>query len=212
MILRHGESEANRSGQFAGWRDVPLTRRGRAQARKAGRGLRGIHFDKAYSSKLSRAADTLDLALEGAGQAGIPTRRTQALNERRYGIMEGQTRPEAIARYGLDRVTTWRLSLDTAPPGGESLKEVERRAGGFVDREVVRDLEAGHNVLLAAHRHTIRALMGHIEGLSEAERAAVEVPNATPLFYQLGDDGRLHRVRDRATSEQPRRARQRPPR
>ncbi len=193
VIMRHGESTANQAGRFAGWRNVRLTRKGRAQAARAGRGLRGIRFEQAYSSSLDRAASTLKLALESAGQAGTPRTRVKALDERRYGVLEGQRRTAAEKRYGAERLRRWRLSWSEGPPGGESLADVSGRAAAFLDREVMADLAAGKNVLIASHKHTIRALIGHLEGLSPTEIEKLDVDNADPIVYRLGRDGKLRR-------------------
>jgi 2,3-bisphosphoglycerate-dependent phosphoglycerate mutase len=193
VLMRHGESTANKSGRFAGWRNVRLTRKGRTQAARAGRDLRGIRFDRAYSSELDRAASTLRLALEAAGQADTPRAKAAELNERRYGVLEGQRRKAAERRYGADRLRRWRLSWSEGPPGGESLSEVSGRAVDFLDQEVMADLSAGRTVLIASHKHTIRALVGHLEGLSPTELEKLEVDNAEPIVYRLGRDGKLRR-------------------
>lgn len=193
VIMRHGESTANKAGRFAGWRNVRLTKKGRAQAARAGRGLRGIRFERAYSSSLDRAASTLRLALESAGQADTPRVKAKALDERRYGVLEGQLRTAAEKRYGAERLRRWRLSWSEGPPGGESLAEVSGRAASFLDREVMADLASGKNVLIASHKHTIRALVGHLEGLSPSEIEKLDVDNADPIVYRLGRDGKLRR-------------------
>ena len=195
VIMRHGESTANKAGRWAGWRNARLTRKGRAQAARAGRGLRGIRFDRAYSSELDRAASTLRLALEAAGQGATPRVRTSALNERRYGILEGRLQKAAERRYGVERIRRWRLSWSEGPPGGESLSQVSGRAVPFLDEQVMADLAAGRNVVIASHKHTIRALIGHLEGLSPAELEKLDVSNAEPIVYRLGRDGVLRRER-----------------
>lgn len=193
VIMRHGESTANQGGRFAGRRNVRLTRKGRAQAARAGRGLRGIRFDRAYSSSLDRAASSLRLALEAAGQPGTPRVKTKALDERRYGVLEGQRHAAAEKKYGAERLRRWRLSWNQGPPGGESVAQVSGRAVPFLDGQVMADLVAGRNVIIASHKHTIRALVGHLEGLSPAEIETLEVDNADPIVYRLGSDGKLRR-------------------
>ncbi|HEU5061344.1 MAG TPA: 2,3-bisphosphoglycerate-dependent phosphoglycerate mutase, partial [Kofleriaceae bacterium] len=197
VIMRHGESTANQKGRFAGSRNVRLTRKGRSQAERAGRALRGIRFDRAYSSSLGRAATTLRLALEAAGQPKAPRARTRALDERSYGLLEGQRHADAASRYGAERLRRWRLSWNDGPPGGESLADVSGRAVPFLDRQVMADLAAGKNVLVASHKHTIRALVGHLEGLSPAELEKLDISNAEPIVYRLGRDGKLRRERPR---------------
>ncbi len=193
VIMRHGESTANQKGRFAGSRNVRLTRKGKAQAVRAGRGLRGIRFDRAYSSKLTRASSTLRLALESAGQSATPRVATGALDERHYGILEGRLRTAAERRFGPERLGRWRLSWSEGPPGGQSLEAVSGRAVPFLDGQVMADLAAGKNVLIASHKHTIRALIAHIEGLSPAEVEKLEVDNAEPIVFRYGRDGKLRR-------------------
>jgi len=195
VIMRHGESTANKAGRWAGWRNVRLTRKGRAQASRAGHGLRGIRFDRAYSSQLDRASSTLRLALEAAGQPATPRVKTTALNERRYGILEGRLQKAAERTYGAERIRRWRLSWNEGPPGGESMADVSGRAVDFLDRQVMADLAAGRNVVIASHKHTIRALIGHLEGLSPTELEKLDVSNAEPIVYRLGRDGVLRRER-----------------
>jgi 2,3-bisphosphoglycerate-dependent phosphoglycerate mutase len=204
VIMRHGESTANRAGRFAGSRNVRLTGKGRAQAARAGRALRGIRFDRAYSSSLVRASSTLRLALEAAGQESTPRVKTRALDERRYGVLEGRRRDAAERRYGAERLRRWRLSWSEGPPGGESLSDVSGRAVEFLDGKVMADLAAGRNVLIASHKHTLRALIGHLEGLSPAELEALDVSNAEPIVYRLGRDGVLRREKTAPRRRAPR--------
>ena len=193
VLVRHGESQANAEGKMAGRMNVPLTALGRKQARAVGRNLRRFRFDRAYSSTRTRASDTLSLALGDAGQTNIRTARRLALDERAYGILEGVTHADATVRYGAPRLRRWRLSWKEGPPGGESMGEVSARTGRFLEKELIPRLEAGETILLASHKHPLRALIGHIEGLTRKELDALDVPNAEPIVYRLGDSGRLER-------------------
>lgn len=194
VLVRHGESQANLDHQMAGRLNIPLTPKGRAQARAVGKALRGFRFDKAYSSTRRRAGDTLAIALRAAGQR-VPTVRRSALDERAFGFLEGMTHAEATTLFGADRLARWRLSPDEGPPGGESMDDVERRTVDLLDREILPDLRAGKTVLVTSHKHTLRALMGHLDGLTQKELAALEVPNAEPIVYRVNRDGRLVRER-----------------
>lgn len=120
--------------------------------------------------------------------------KTGALDERRCGVLEGRRRDTAEKRYGRERLRRWRLSWSQGPPGGESLADVSGRAAAFLDTQVMADLAAGRNVIIASHEHTIRALVGHLEGLSPAEIEKLDdVSNAEPIVYRLGRDGKLRR-------------------
>src|SRR5579862_1348377 len=112
VLIRHGESQWNLENRFTGWTDVPLTGRGRVEARAAGERLRGIAFDKAYTSVLRRAIETLDIVLGVLGQQSIPIERDQALNERHYGELQGLNKAETVAKYGADQVHQWRRSYE----------------------------------------------------------------------------------------------------
>ena len=194
VLVRHGESQANLDHQMAGRLNVPLTAKGKAQARAVGKALRGFRFDKAYSSTRRRAGDTRAIALRSAGQR-VPTVRRSALDERAFGFLEGMTHAEAATLFGADRLARWRLSRDEGPPGGESMDDVERRTTDLLDREILPDLRAGKTVLVTSHKHTLRALMGRIDRLTQKELEALEVPNAEPIVYRVNRQGRLVRER-----------------
>lgn len=193
VLVRHGESQANAEGKMAGKMNIPLTALGRKQAKAVGRTLRGFRFDRAFSSTRIRARDTLSLALGAAGQGAIRTAPRRALDERAYGILEGVTHADATTRHGAARLKKWRLSWNEGPPGGESMKQVSARTGRFLEREIIPRLAAGETILLASHKHPLRALIAQIEGLTRAELDALDVPNAAPIVYRLGDSGRLER-------------------
>jgi 2,3-bisphosphoglycerate-dependent phosphoglycerate mutase len=194
VLVRHGESQANVDHQMAGKLNVPLTAKGRAQARAVGKALRRFRFDKAYSSTRARARDTLTIALGVAGQRRVPTARRRALDERAFGFMEGMTHEEAATLFGAERLRTWRLSKDEGPPGGETMDEVEHRTVDLLDRELIPQLKAGKTILVASHKHTLRALIGHIEGMTQKQLEALEVTNGDPIVFRLdGKSGRLVR-------------------
>ena len=120
VLLRHGESQWNLENRFTGWVDVPLTDKGRDEARKAGERLVGILFSRGFTSVLMRAMETMDLALAACGQTGIPLERDKALNERMYGDLQGLNKEETAQKFGAEQVHIWRRSYDVPPPGGEA--------------------------------------------------------------------------------------------
>jgi len=121
VLLRHGESQWNLENRFTGWIDVPLSTQGRAEAMAAAQKLNGYRFDRAFTSRLVRATDTLRIVLAAIGQEQIPLEESQALNERMYGDLQGLNKEETIKKYGAQQVEVWRRSYEVRPPGGESL-------------------------------------------------------------------------------------------
>jgi 2,3-bisphosphoglycerate-dependent phosphoglycerate mutase len=193
VLVRHGQSEWNYKNLFTGWRDVGLTELGVEEARAAGRRLkaRGFSFDLAYTSVLKRAQDTLTIMLEELGQTGLETKYDQALNERDYGDLVGLNKDDARARWGEEQVHLWRRSYDTAPPGGESLKDTLARALPYYVKHILPDVLSGKRVLVSAHGNSLRALIMAIEGLSPEEIVKLELATGVPIVYRLGPDSRL---------------------
>jgi 2,3-bisphosphoglycerate-dependent phosphoglycerate mutase len=191
ILLRHGQSQWNLENRFTGWVDVPLSERGVAEARNAGTKLRGRRIDRLYTSVLQRAIETARLALEEAGLTGVPTVRDAALNERMYGDLQGKDKDEARREFGDDQVKLWRRSYDVRPPGGESLADTAARVLPYWESAIRPDLVAGHNVLVAAHGNSLRALVMHLEGLSREQVLALEIPTGEPILYEIGPDGRM---------------------
>jgi len=187
-LVRHGQSLWNLQNRFTGWVDVPLTEKGVAEARRAGERLAGQHFDVAYTSALSRAQETLRLAMEVAG-LDVPVIRDAALNERDYGDLAGLDKAATAERYGAEQVHTWRRSFDVAPPGGESLKDTAARTLPFFDRAILGDVRAGRDVLVVAHGNSNRSIVMQLDGLGEDEVTALELATGVPLLYELDTDG-----------------------
>ena len=192
-LLRHGQSQWNLENRFTGWVDVALTDAGREEARAAARRLKaeGIHFDVAYTSVLSRAIETLDIALDVLGQRDLPIHQDQALNERMYGDLQGLNKAETAARFGDDQVHIWRRSYDVPPPNGESLKDTQERALPYYRSRVEPDLRAGRNALVVAHGNSLRAIIMQLEGLTPDQILQVELPTGEPWLYRLGDGLRV---------------------
>ena len=220
VLLRHGESAWNRENRFTGWHDVDLTEDGETQGRAAGRLLAdsGIDIGVVHTSLQKRAIRTANLALEEADQLWVPVRRSWRLNERHYGALQGLDKAETLAKYGEAQFHAWRRSYDVPPPpldidderhprldpryqalppdvlpASECLADVVVRILPYWYDAVVPDLSYGHNVLIAAHGNSLRALVKHLDGVSDADIAAVNIPTGIPLVYTL--DERMRPVR-----------------
>ncbi|RMD82448.1 MAG: 2,3-bisphosphoglycerate-dependent phosphoglycerate mutase [Candidatus Dadabacteria bacterium] len=193
VLVRHGQSQWNLENRFTGWTDVDLTDQGRAEARRAGELLAaaGIRFDKAYTSALKRAQETLDIMLEVLGQTDIPVVKDQALNERHYGRLQGLNKAETAEKYGKEQVHLWRRSYDVAPPGGESLKDTAARTLPFFRQHIVPDLDAGLNVLVSAHGNSLRSIVMDLDGLTKDEVVGLEIATGVPIVYEMGPGGKV---------------------
>ncbi|MGE3074926.1 MAG: 2,3-diphosphoglycerate-dependent phosphoglycerate mutase [Dehalococcoidia bacterium] len=219
VLLRHGESTWNLENRFTGWHDVPLSETGLTEAREAGRLMKaeGLRFDVLHSSLLRRAIQTSQIALDVMDQHWIPVKRSWRLNERHYGALTGLNKKETADRYGPDQVFAWRRSFDVPPPAldldderhprhdpryaslapdvlpaTECLKDVIARFLPYWYDEIVPDLRAGKTVLVGAHGNSLRAMVKHLDGISDEEIAELNIPTGIPLVYEL--DGDLRRV------------------
>ena len=215
ILLRHGQSEWNEKNLFTGWVDVRLTEKGRAEAANAGKLLTdaGLLPDVLYTSVLSRAIQTANLALESADRMWVPVRRSWRLNERHYGALQGLDKAETLQKYGEQQFMEWRRSFDTPPPAlddasewsqandpryadidaerprTECLKDVIERLVPYWQSEILGDLRAGKTVLVTAHGNSLRALVKHLEGISDEDIAALNIPTGMPLVYDIDDNG-----------------------
>ena len=191
VLVRHGESEWNRLNRFTGWKDVGLTEEGMAEAHLAGAMLKetGQRFDCAFTSTLKRAHNTLDIILEELAQGKLPTVKAAALNERDYGELVGINKEEARKRWGADQVHIWQRSYDTAPPGGESLKDTALRVVPFYEKWIVPELQKGKSVIVVAHGNSLRSLIMELDRLTPDEVMQVELGTGMPLVYRLNADG-----------------------
>jgi 2,3-bisphosphoglycerate-dependent phosphoglycerate mutase len=190
VLVRHGQSLWNLEDRFTGWVDVPLTDKGREEARRAGEKLKDIRFDVAYTSVLSRAQETLDIILEILAQQP-PMIRDQALNERHYGDLQGLNKKKTAERYGVDQVKLWRRSYDTPPPNGEALKNTAERTLPFFDRAILGDLQLGKNVLVVAHGNSNRSIVMKLDQLSKEQVIELELGTGVPLVYDIGQHGEV---------------------
>ncbi len=213
VLLRHGQSQWNLENRFTGWVDVDLSAAGEAEARKGGEliAAAGLNFDAAYTSVLTRAIRTLELALHASGQAWIPVTKDWRLNERHYGGLTGLNKAETADKFGAEQVHIWRRSYDIPPPplaaGGEydlstdrryrgvtvpateSLKTTLERVLPYWSAAIAPQLAAGQSLLIAAHGNSLRAIVKHLFDVSEAEIPGVEIPTGNPLVIDL--DGKL---------------------
>ena len=210
ILLRHGQSEWNEKNLFTGWVDVPLTDKGRAEATRGGELIAENQLlpDVVHTSLLRRAMNTANLALDAADRLWIPVKRSWRLNERHYGALQGKNKAEIREEYGEEQFMTWRRSYDTPPPElddssewsqagdpryadvanlprTECLKDVLERFLPYWDEQIVPDLKAGRTVLVAAHGNSLRALVKHLDGISDEEIAGLNIPTGIPLFYEL---------------------------
>lgn len=199
ILLRHGQSQWNLENRFTGFHDVGLTEEGEAEARRAGEMLSGIRFDRVYCSTLTRAIETLELALEASGTnehlrdgKGWSMVQDDDLRERDYGDLTGLNKAETAEKYGDEQVHIWRRSYDTPPPGGESLKDVVERVRPYYDTELKPAIEAGDTILLGAHGNTVRALLIVLGCYTPEEIPGVEIPTGSPLVFEY-ENGALQR-------------------
>ena len=191
VLLRHGESQWNLENRFTGWVDVPLTPRGIQEAKNAGDKLRGFTFDRAFTSVLARANETLRLALEAIGQLDIPVVKDKALNERMYGELQGLNKAETAKKYGEAQVKIWRRSYDIPPPGGESLKDTAERVLPYYEQTIKPYLLKGETILIAAHGNSLRALTMELEQLSREQVLELNIPTGAPVLYELDETGKV---------------------
>ncbi|HOY68245.1 MAG TPA: 2,3-diphosphoglycerate-dependent phosphoglycerate mutase [Candidatus Ozemobacteraceae bacterium] len=212
VLLRHGESAWNKENRFTGWTDVDLSEKGVDEAHKAGRILKekGFTFDVAYTSVLKRAIRTLWITLDEMDLMWIPVHRNWRLNERHYGALQGLNKAETAAKYGDKQVLIWRRSYDTMPPAlepaderfpghdpryrdlakadlplTESLKETVARFLPYWSETIAPIIKSGKKVLIAAHGNSLRALVKHLDNVSEAEITELNIPTGMPLVYEL---------------------------
>jgi len=191
-IIRHGQSVWNAQNRFTGWVDVPLTEQGEAEARRAGERLAdaSIDWQVAYTSVLSRAIRTQEIAMEVAG-IDVPVIRDQALNERNYGDLQGLNKARTAERFGEHVVHVWRRSYDIPPPNGEALSDTAARTLPFFRRAILGDVADGRDVLVFAHGNSNRSIVMELDELSTDEVLGLELATGVPVVYDLDQDGRV---------------------
>lgn len=212
VLIRHGQSDWNEKNLFTGWVDVKLSEKGREEAKRAGELLResGIKPDILYTSRLSRAIQTANIALEEADRLFLDTKRSWRLNERHYGALQGKDKAETLEQYGPEQFKTWRRSFDVPPPPiedsskysqanderyklvpsefvpkTESLKLVIDRLLPYWESDIAKDLIQGKTVLIVAHGNSLRGLVKHLDNISDSDIAELNIPTGIPLVYEL---------------------------
>lgn len=220
VLIRHGESTWNLENRFTGWTDVDLTPTGVTQAQAAGQLLKaeGYDFDLAYTSVLKRAIHTLWHVLDGLDRAWLPVVKDWRLNERHYGALQGLNKADMTRQYGEQQVLVWRRSYDTPPPALEAtdprsergdrryaqlasgdipltecLKDTVARVIPFWNSSMAPAIKAGQRLVVAAHGNSIRALLKHLDGISDTDIVGLNIPNGIPLVYEL--DAELRPIR-----------------
>jgi len=229
VLLRHGQSEWNLSNQFTGWTDVDLTDQGREEAREAGRQIRAenFRFDVSYTSVLKRAIRTMWIAVDELDQMWVPVIRHWRLNERHYGALQGLNKSETAEKHGAEQVKIWRRSYDTPPPvledederhprhdrryadlapselpRTESLKDTVARFVPYWNDHIAPDIKAGKSVFIVAHGNSLRALVKHLDGMSDEEVVGLNIPTGVPMVYELDDNLRAIRRYYRGDQEE----------
>ena len=211
ILLRHGESEWNAKNLFTGWVDVRLSTKGEGEAKRGGELLkeRGLLPDIVHTSLLRRAIQTANIALDICDRRWIPVKRSWRLNERHYGALQGKDKAQTLAKYGEEQFKLWRRSFDVPPPPiedndefsqaldprysdlgnelprTECLKDVVARMLPYWEASIAPDLQSGATVLVAAHGNSLRALVKHLDGISDSQIAELNIPTGIPLFYSL---------------------------
>ena len=212
VLVRHGESEWNAQNLFTGWVDVPLSEKGRAEAKRAGQLLigAGVTPDLLYTSLQRRAISTANIALDAADLHWIPVKRNWRLNERHYGALQGKNKKEIREEYGEEQFMQWRRSYDVPPPpiepgsefsqdqdpryagepipSTECLKDVLIRLLPYWEEQIVPDLKSGKTIMIAAHGNSLRAIVKHLDGISDDEISGLNIPTGIPLYYELDED------------------------
>lgn len=189
ILLRHGESEWNLENRFTGWIDIALTTKGRREAFAAGKLLKDIPIDEAFTSVLIRAIDSTTEALRGADQELVPVIKDAALNERMYGDLQGKNKAELAKEFGAEQVLIWRRSYDVPPPNGESLKDTAERTLPYFNSHIFPLVKSGKNVLVLAHGNSLRAIVMLLDALTPKEVVELNIPNAEPIIYEISTDG-----------------------
>jgi len=185
ILLRHLQSEWNKENRFTGWTDVSLSKEGRESVKEVAKKLAGFSIDKVYTSPLIRNKETVSLILGELGRGDLPIVIDKALDERNYGKLQGLDKDEVKKQYGQDQVKLWRRDWDQAPPGGESLKDVFNRVIPFYKKNIEGDLKEGKNVLVVASHNSLRALVKHLENISNEDIINLEMPTGSLREYEI---------------------------
>lgn len=191
ILVRHGQSEWNLLNKWTGWTDVDLTEQGKEEAKKAAELLKDIEIHKAHTSDLKRAQQTLDIILSELGHSDIDVKKTHQITERHYGDLTGMNKDEAKAHYGEEKFKLYRRSWDVPPPNGESLKDTSNRAIPYYEQEVLKDLKKGHNVIVAAHGNSLRAIVKYLENIADDKISELEIGTGVIHVYEVDETGQI---------------------
>lgn len=225
ILVRHGESRWNQKNKFTGWVDVPLSENGVKEALVCAKTLEGLQFDIAFTSKLERAQETLLLILSKQDYTGvflhdtgkekkwalhpkdltdkeIPIYSDTALNERYYGKLQGLNKEDTKKKYGEEQVFFWRRGYDVSPPGGESLKDTVKRSVPYFVKKIMPQIKKGKNVIISAHGNSLRAIIKHIDKISDKDIPNLELPTGKPIIYKY-EKGKLVKENHKHTYNRP---------
>jgi 2,3-bisphosphoglycerate-dependent phosphoglycerate mutase len=201
VLIRHGQSQWNLENRFTGWVDVPLTDAGREEARRGAERLKHLRFDRAFTSNLTRAQQTLQIVLEVIGQPNVPTEKDQALNERHYGALQGLDKAETAKKYGDEQVHIWRRSYDIPPPKdktnwnpegiSESLQDTAARTLPYFNQHILPLVAQSQTILVAAHGNSLRSIVMHLDGLTKEQVLELNIATGAPIIYELDRAGKV---------------------
>ena len=199
VLIRHGQSQWNLENRFTGWVDVPLTEAGRDEARRGAALIRELRFDRAFTSALRRAQETLDIVLEVIGQRDLPVEQDRALNERHYGALQGLDKAETTRKYGDEQVRIWRRSYDVAPPKdkttwnpdgvSESLKDTAARTLPYFNAKILPLVKAGQTILVVAHGNSLRSIVMSLDQLTKEQVLELNIATGPPILYEINPRG-----------------------
>lgn len=201
ILIRHGQSQWNLESRFTGWVDVPLTDAGRQEARVGATLIRGLTIDRAFTSVLQRAQETLQIVLETIGQPRVPIEADQALNERHYGALQGLSKADMAKKYGDAQILLWRRSYDVPPPKdktdwnpdgiSESLKDTMARTLPYFNDTILPLVKAGRTVLVVAHGNSLRSIVMELDKLSKEEVLHLNLATGAPIVYEIDRAGKI---------------------
>lgn len=201
VLIRHGQSQWNLENRFTGWVDVPLIDAGRQEARLGAEPIRHLTFDRAFTSALQRAQETLRLVLDTIGHPTIPVVADNALNERHYGALQGLNKAEMAKKYGETQVLLWRRSYDVPPPKdktewnpdgiSESLKDTASRTIPYFKEKILPLVKAGQTILVVAHGNSLRSIVMELEQLSKEEVLHLNLATGAPIVYEIDRNGKI---------------------
>ncbi len=187
ILVRHGQSDWNAKNLFTGWVDVPLSEKGREEARQGGKRLaaEGLRVDKAFPSTLIRAIETGEIVLAELGQPDLPQEQAWELNERFYGALTGRDKAQTAEEFGEEQVHIWRRSYDVPPPGGESLKDTSNRTLPYFRERILPALDEHDVILVSAHGNSLRSIAKDLDELDDEAVTRLEIPTGVPIVYTM---------------------------